>query len=273
MSYNTILLQLDIDRPVRSRVAYAKAAALMFDADLIGFCAAEPRYVMPTGDSDLAIAEAMQRQVDEIEDRLAKVRQEFFQLAGDDKRVSWRGEIGNPNQLLALHSRAADLIVAGSGPLSAVDSNRTVDHGTLLLSAGRPVLLAPADFKPVSAEAVLIAWKDTREARRAVADAMPFLTAASRVRVVALGSVDGTARQGIDDVVSFLARHGVRATAEAIDVGGADEAEALLQIADEYGADLLVSGAYGHSRIREWAFGGVTRALLRSPAINRLMSN
>lgn len=274
MSFNTIMLQLDIDRPVGPRVAFAKSIALKFDADLIGFCAAEPRYTMPVGDSDMAIAEEMRRQVDAIEDNLIKVKEDFIRQVDGDRRITWRGGLGSPTQLIALNARAADLIILGCPGPEPTDSHRTTDHGTLLLSAGRPGLIAPLDFQPVEADGVLIAWKDTREARRAVADALPFLTSASRVRVATLEDNDLTAaRQSADDVVKYLGRHGVRATAEAIDVGGADKSEALVQIAAEMGADLIISGAYGHSRIREWAFGGVTRSLLRCSTISRLMSN
>lgn len=274
MSFNTIMLQLDIDSPVGPRVAFAKSIALKFDADLIAFCAAEPRYVMPVGDSDMAIADEMRRQVDEIEDNLIKVKEDFFRQVDGDRRITWRGELGNPTQLMALNARAADLIILNCPRPQSTDSCRTVDHGTLLLSVGRPVLLAPLDFQPVKAEGVLIAWKDTREARRAVVDALPFLSSASQVRVATLESNNlAAARQSGDDVVKYLGRHGIRATADAIDVGGADESETLVRIAAEVGADLIVSGAYGHSRIREWAFGGVTRSLLRCSSISRLMSN
>ena len=131
-----------------------------------------------------------------------------------------------------------------------------MSNNTILPQLGIDLSVWPRVVYAVAAEAAVIAWKDIREAWGAVADVLPFHTAASRVRVVALESNDHTTRrQGIDDV------------------GGADEAEALIQIADEHRADLLVCGAYGHSWIREWVFGGVSRVLLRSPAINRLMSN
>ena len=274
MSFNTIMLQLDIDRPVGPGVAFAKSIALKFDTDLIGFCAAEPRYVMPVGDSDMAIVDEMRRQVDEIEDKLIKVKEDFFRQLDGDRRITWRGELGNPTQLLAINARAADLIVLNYPRPGPTDGCRTADPGTLLLSIGRPVLLAPVDLQPVKAEGVLVAWKDTREARRAVVDALPFLSSASRVRVATLESNNiAAAQQSADDVVSFLGRHGIRATADAVDVGGADESETLVQIATEIGADLIVSGAYGHNRIREGAVGGVTRSLLRCSSISRLMSN
>ena len=164
MSFNTIMLQLDIDRPVGPGVAFAKSIALKFDTDLIGFCAAEPRYVMPVGDSDMAIADEMRRQVDEIEDKLIKVKEDFFRQLDGDRRITWRGELGNPTQLLAINARATDLIVLNYPRPGPTDGCRTADPGTLLLSIGRPVLLAPVDLQPVKAEGVLVAWKDTREA-------------------------------------------------------------------------------------------------------------
>ena len=81
------------------------------------------------------------------------------------------------------------------------------------------------------------------------------------------------ARDSAADVVGFLTRHGVKARSEVLDVERADTAEALLQASVEIGADLTISGGYGHSRLREWAFGGVTRKLLGDASTNRLMSN
>ena len=126
----------------------------------------------------------------------------------------------------------------------------------------------------MKAENVLIGWKDAREARRAVIDAMPFLTAAQQVLVATIEEGDGTiARESAADVVRFLMKHGVKARMEVLDVGGANATEALLELARETGADLMVSGGYGHSRLRQWAFGGVTRTLLQQGSVNRLIAN
>lgn len=273
MAYNSVLLHLDIDGPIRPRVAYAKSVALMFDADLIGFCAAEPRYVMRLGESNMAVADELKRQCEAIEASLAAAKAEFVRETENSKRASWRGLIGNPTKLLAINCRAADLIISGPQPDFPLDTSRSVDLGTLLLSSGRPVLLAPFDFQLPKAEAILIGWKDTREARRAIVDGLPFLTAASRVHVVTVDKNTPATRASIDDVVAYLARHGIKAFSEIVDVGGANEAEALMETASEFGADLIVSGAYGHSRLSEWAFGGVTRTLLRGKSVNRLLSN
>ena len=121
---------------------------------------------------------------------------------------------------------------------------------------------------------MLVAWKDTREARRAVVDAMPFLVAAREVVVATIEEADQKgARESAADVVRFLMKHGVKARSEVIDVGRAYAPEALVEMARAAKADLIVSGGYGHSRLREWAFGGVTRSLLRETGIHRLMSN
>jgi len=164
---------------------------------------------------------------------------------------------------------AADLIVTGG-----VDGDnvfRAVDVGSLALGAGRPVLVTAGNIEHIRAKTVLVAWKDTREARRALADALPFLAKANEVVVATIDSNrDETSRDSLDDVAVFLDRHGIRARTELI--AGEADGDRLLTFARSIHADLIVSGAYGHSRLREWAFGGVTRTLIEESGISRFMS-
>lgn len=274
MIFNTIMVQLDVDFPASPRLKFALDLASRFEADLIAFAAAEAHVFVPSDEGGVVATEIMQQRAEEIEDRLKALKEEFLSIAGDSEKVSWRGDVGNPTQLLATHARAADLIVSGS-PAPGVGRNhhRTIDAGTLVLSAGRPVLFA-ADSLALDAKSALVAWKDTREARRATVDAMPFLTNAREVVVVTIAEGDlKFAQRSAADVVRFLMKHGVKARAEVLEAGHANPAEALEEIAREVGADLIVAGAYGHSRLREWAFGGVTRSLLGRGTLNRLLSN
>jgi nucleotide-binding universal stress UspA family protein len=182
--------------------------------------------------------------------------------------------LGNPTRLLALNARAADLIITGSDDDGARSRLRTIDPGELILSAGRPVLFASKDHRPMMAENILVAWKDTRECRRAVVDALPFLVAARHVLVATIAEDDRiSARDSVADVVRFLMKHGVKARSEVLDANKMDAADALLTAARQTGADLVVAGGYGHSRVREWAFGGVTRALIEESSTNRLLAN
>lgn len=273
MIFNTIIVQLDIDSPASPRARYAQELAQRFDATLIGFAAADA-YVFVSGDNGAAaVAEIMRQRRAEIEDRLKVMQEEFLRIGGD--RAFWREEIGDPTGLLAMHARAADLIVTGA-PAKGVasDRHRVVDAGSLVLSAGRPVLIAVDNLAPLNPKNVLVAWKNTREARRAVSDAMPFLTGAQHVLVATIEEQgQRNARESAEDVVRFLARHGVKARSEVIGVGNADPCEAVAELARAMDAGLVVAGGYGHSRIREWAFGGMTRSLLKQGAINRLLSN
>jgi nucleotide-binding universal stress UspA family protein len=275
MRPNSIIVQLDIDAQAQPLIAFSLGLAEYLDADLIGFCAAEPMLIIPGDIDGSASVEAMRVQVDAINGQLKTLEAEFKGLCKDRAVASWCGTIGNPTQLLAVHARAADLVVT-SAPRTgtARDSRRTVDLGSLVLTAGRPVFVAAEPLTPFKADRVLVAWKDTREARRAVSDALPLLTKASEV-VVATIEEDGraAARDGVADVTQYLIKHGVHARPQLVDAGGADAGDALAQLASDLQADLVVSGGYGHSRLREWAFGGVTRSLLQEGSVNRFFSN
>jgi nucleotide-binding universal stress UspA family protein len=137
------------------------------------------------------------------------------------------------------------------------------------------VLVVPAGVGSLRADHVVIGWKETREARRAVQDALPFLHEAVRVNIVEYCSADKKEAtwQHVDDVARFLSRHEIDADAEVFVTSQDSDSTQLTQYATDRGADLLVTGAYGHSRLGEWIFGGMTRDLLMSSPFCCLMSH
>ena len=215
----------------------------------------------------------MVRQRKNIERRLENLRAEFEGLAGATVDTEWRGAVGNPTRLLIDLARVADLIVTAS-PEGASSGNvhRSTDLGSLILQAGRPVFVASTNLENFRINKVLVGWKDTREARRAVTDAMPFLQMAREVRVITIDS-DATDEtwNSLDDVVALLSCHGVKAQAEVF--SEESDGGTIADVAEAMHADLIISGACGHSRFREWILGGATRSLLENDRLNRVMSN
>jgi nucleotide-binding universal stress UspA family protein len=137
--------------------------------------------------------------------------------------------------------------------------------GALVQQAGRPVLVAPPGVTKLEPQNIWVAWRDTREARRAVADALPFLKRAGAVEVVEVcDHQDAAATEArLADVAGHLHRHGVRATiAACVEQKDVTPAQQFLELAGRQNVDLLKAGAYGRSRFQEWVFGGFTRALL-----------
>jgi len=273
MEYRSIVLNLDIDGMVEPVVKLGVDLAQRFDARLIGLSAADvaPPVVMEGGMA--SEGESLTRQRKNIKRRLEDLHAQFESIAGATVHTQWRGAVGNPTRLLIESARLADLIVTAS-PEGASFGNayRSTDLGNLILQAGRPVFVASTNQENLRINKVLVGWKDTREARRAVLDAMPFLQLAQEVRVLTIddGPTDET-WNALDDVVAFLDVHGVEAKAEVFPEksnGGT-----IADVAGAMNADLVISGAYGHSRFREWVFGGATRSLLEADRLNRLMSN
>ncbi len=274
MSYRSILVNLDIDGPVVPVVKAAAGLAARFQARLIGFCAADAPVPMSAGpDSAGLAAETWMQMRDDIQARFKDLHGEFSRLIAGKIATEWRDALDNPTRALAEASRAADLVVISAAEGAATgDAYRQTDPGSIALQTGRPLLVVARATEQVLARNVVVAWKDTREARRAIADAVPLLKSAETVTVL---TVAAEAHQGIRaslaDVVAFLGAHGVQAHPELIE--SPDEHLALFEALDKIGADLIVSGAYGHSRLREWAFGGVTRSLLDETGRNRFMSS
>ncbi|CAN7705461.1 universal stress protein [Phyllobacterium sp. LjRoot231] len=272
MSYRTILVNLNIDGPVAPLMDYAINLAARFNSHLIGFAAAVPSAPMAWPEGMMTDGE-MAHEREEIELRIKNLRREFESHAGTNVSREWRDGVANPTRLIIEMSRVADLIVTGcEDDLTLGHPERFINLGNLVLQAGRPVLVAAKGAKRILTNTAVIAWKDTREARRAVVDALPLLCQASEVVVVTVDrGADMLTQESIDDVCAFLHRHGVTARSEIIK--DRHESESLLRFARQMGAELVVSGAYGHSRVRELVFGGVTRSLLAEDSFSRFLSS
>jgi nucleotide-binding universal stress UspA family protein len=269
MSYKSIIVNLAVDMPPEPIVNVGVELAQRFGAHLIGLAAADVPPLVATGDGMVYEGEVMQMERTEIEKRLAELRASFERLVPASITSEWGQDVCSPTRFISVSARAADLIVTAA----AADDNvfRSADIGSLALGAGRPVLIVAGNAAQIGAKAVLVAWKDTREARRAIADAMPFLTTAGEVVVATIDAdSDETSRDSLDDVAAYLGHHGIKARTEL--VTGETDGNRLLTFAHSINAEMIVSGAYGHSRLREWAFGGVTRTLIEENSISRFMS-
>ncbi|OBQ71185.1 universal stress protein [Mesorhizobium erdmanii] len=268
MSYKSIIVNLAVDADPAPIVKLGATLAERFGAHLIGLAAADVPPLVSTGEGLVYEGEVMQIQRTEIEKRLAALHGEFERLVPTSLSNEWMQQVCSPTRLLGAAARQADLIV--TGPDEGENVFRAVDIGSLVLGIGRPVLVAASNCELMLANTVLVAWKDTREARRAIADALPFLSKAKDVIVATIDSEHDDVRNSLADVAVYLEHHGIMARTEIL--SGEPEGERLTAFARSIHADLIVSGAYGHSRLREWAFGGMTRTLVQESGINRLMS-
>ncbi len=262
MTFTTLLVHLELGRANTGLLRVAGDLAQRFHAEVIGIAACQPMRI-DLGDTYVS-GEVFEQDREEIKTNIAAAEAEFrgaLQALGN--RLAWRSATSFEAlaDYLAREARAADLVVTTVPASDVVLAARRVDVGDLVMQAGRPVFIVPAAADALRLERVVIAWKDSREARRAVLDALPLLQIAGHVVVVEIAATDGLdeARAHTDDVVNWLKRHAV--VGESLIPGASgDEAAQLGEIAQR--GDVIVAGAYGHSRMREWAFGGVTRDLL-----------
>lgn len=197
-----------------------------------------------------------------------------FHAAFPHPTSKWRSSVSYspPSAYLIDQSGQADLVLTGMPPGDASDDVRSIP-GDLVIQSSRPVLLVPAEPTDVF-DQIMVAYRDTPECRRAMLAAMPFLLRASRVEVVEVASagVLPDAGRRLVGVVARLLSQGVVAEAHAV-AALHDDAEQLEHLARGFGAGLIVAGAWGHGRVREWIFGGVTRRFLQAPPCCTLLAH
>jgi nucleotide-binding universal stress UspA family protein len=281
MSYKDLLVVLDAEPAARKRTELAAALAERFAAHLVGlYRLPTPRAPRHFGYYDPAMLDPFFADLRERARNVAGTVREMFDHVTGLRRLSaeWREIPEGPDANPALHARYADLIILGQ-----LDPDREQAELILpppeqvALSSGRPVLIVPyaGDFDHVGRR-VLIAWNATREAARAIGDAMPLLMAAELVSVLTIDPREGPDGHGElpgADIALHLARHGVTAQVERTVSAGLPVGDVLLSRLADLGADLLVMGAYGHSRMREVLLGGATQSVLRSMTVPVLMSH
>jgi nucleotide-binding universal stress UspA family protein len=178
---------------------------------------------------------------------------------------------GREEEHIALRGRLADLIVLGQ-PAKGEEAPPPVTLEAALRETGRPVLVVPRGAGELGEKCAAIAWNGSAEAGRAIAAALPILAAIGRVEVFSIGE-EGKWGGDIEDVVAYLAWHGVAASGQALDASPRSVGVSLLNAVDSAGAELLVMGAYTHSRLHRLIFGGVTREVLSSATIPVLMAH
>jgi nucleotide-binding universal stress UspA family protein len=190
-------------------------------------------------------------------------------VSGEYQETAWADET------IGRRGRYADLTVLGPGGLSSGALKDKVIEGALFHS-GKPLLLVPqgrtATLKP---RRVMVAWDSRMESSRAVTQSMSFLVSADRVHLVLVDPMEGDLEQGAEpgaDAAAYLARHGAKVTVDRLPSQGRTVASVLAQHATDIAADLLVMGAYGHSRLRQRIFGGVTSAMIEKPPLPVLMA-
>ena len=261
MNCRSILVHIDAGPGCNRRLRLAQDIADRFDASLIGLGA-------ETWETSIALSEplALAAARDQSAAELTAAESHFRRQTAGRSNAEWLVNQGFPDRMLALHARVADLIVA-SRP-GRDDSHAHVPKlSSLVIEAGVPVLVAADGGATFRGDSVVVAWKDSRESRRAVADALPFLKLARKVVVVAIDSDVSSPAQpstALTEVAQKLARHGVHASTEWAPKGHGSVTEAIEDAAGRHAADLIVAGAYGRSHLQEWWLGGVTEDLVMS---------
>ena len=230
ISYVAVMVYVDVDSIPEQRVRIASELAAKFDAALIGFSArAVPPLFVAEG---VIIEEATEADIREMHTALAKRGDWFRGVVGTDRRdVEWRTVLDFPGDALEREARCADLVMIGQRTQGRYDNYRSLDPREILLKLGRPALLVAPGVVSLRAEHIVVAWKDTREARRAVLDAIPFLSTAKRVSVVEVCTRDQErdALARVDDVVRYLARRGIAADPRPILHRDRSDADHLVQ--------------------------------------------
>ena len=268
MTYSTLMVHLDVGSSNAGRLRVAGDLADRFGASVVGIAAAQPMQVVYADGyvSGGIIEDDVKAKEKEIAAAEAEFRSAFQKRTN---ALEWRSAITlDPlSDFIACEARSTDFVITGVDHNKSVfDTSRHVELGDLVMRIGRPVLVVPEAATKIGFDRILVGWKDTRETRRAVADALPLLKKATFVTVVeiALESEMVEARRHLDQVVEWLKRHGVAAESLVAASLGKDSKH-LAEIGREMKTDLLVAGAYGHNRLREWMLGGVTHDLLTQP--------
>jgi nucleotide-binding universal stress UspA family protein len=266
MTIATVMVSLALGQSNEARLEIAGQLAERFGAGIVGIAAAQ--FAPPLYFTDGQYAQDLiDRGEAEIKKRLLELETQFRQATKNRAAIlGWRSALDFPARFILQQARCADIIVDGGRSPAASDAFALASPKDLVMQTGRPLLVVADTANWLDLRSVLVAWKNTPEARRAVADAVPLLQKAKDVTVAEIleqGGSRADAEQGVKDIVAWLSRHGVSAAPRVSENNQNHGATVQLdEIASEVGAGLIVAGAYGHSRFRELIVGGMTQHLV-----------
>ncbi|MEQ9639733.1 MAG: universal stress protein [Alphaproteobacteria bacterium] len=280
MSYKTILVHVDEHESTANRLETAAKLAQGFDAHLAAlYVACQPTW--PSSVYGPMPNEALAAQNKLIEAQITKAHDLVEKTAkATGVSIEWRKEdVADfvATYSVVKHVRHADLLVIGQSEPDKARSGGADLPEAVVLGAGRPVLMTPyIGVRQPIGENVLVAWNGSREATRAVHDAMPLLEKAKNVVVMSVNAAHGSGDYGPvpgADIAAHLARHGVKVDVQRMESDDVDPGNLILSRISDLGSDLLVMGAYGRSRLREMILGGVSREVLRHMTVPVLLSH
>lgn len=276
MAYRTLMVYLQAGADNAGVLSIAAGLAEQFDVSVIGVSACQP--CNPIYEEGFAAGDVVAEDRAEINKELDTVAQQFrAALGGGGEHLEWRSTItyGPLADYVAEQARAADLVIIGK-PTGGTffDQTRCVDVGSLVMQAGRPILLVPDGVMSLPLRHVITGWNDSRESRRAICDALPLPRAAGHITVIEMCTAGqkAIAQCEVRDVAAWLKQHDVDAAPMVVEVQGT-EIGSLRRELHKHGCDLFVAGAYGHNRLNEWMFGGVTKDILLDPESCVLLSH
>ena len=277
MALKDILVHVDATPSSDDRLRIAVDLAAQHQAHLVGLHV-RPELVMPLVEDYSALPESYFDDFVAEADATARTAEAKFTAAVKKSNVAheWRVARGFASDVLRRQARYSDLVIVGQRNPDLGDGDTPDVPENMLLDTGRPTLIIPYIGTLSSfAKRVMIAWDDGAPATRAVHDAVPLMKGADQVDIIAVNPTDTGDHGAIPcaDISLHLARHGIKAEAQSVQATDVGVADILLARAFDHGCDLLVMGAYGHSRWRELVLGGVTQHMLENMTMPVLMSH
>ena len=280
MTFKNILLHMDVTDRCQERLNVAGELALAHDANLTGlYVTAEPFYPMYA--EAAYFPEDLLENFEKEDQENREIAEKKFRKFTEAQSIhnEWQTEQGALNSVVTKHARYADLTILGKG---SIDDPKHLPNPFLaedvVMQSGRPVLIIPnAGHFDGFGKRILVCWNGSREAVRAINDAMPLLQSADKVTVLVVNPEKPSSGDHGDipsaDIAHYLARHNVKVEAASTKTDQSDVGGIILSRAFDVDADMIVAGAYGHSRTREWILGGVTETLIHETAVPAFLSH
>jgi len=286
LSEKSILMPLSSSTEVQERMLGALSVTAFFGGHLeVLHAQVSPRQFIPVGAVARSMPRKLLRELEVLADKYSKTEESemqstFIKLCEQNNIVYsndsipdrptafWREVYGLRSEIVGECGKVNDLIILPH----PINGKPTATFEAALIRSGKPVLLVSRTMTTFSAERILIAWNASSQGSRAVSQALPILKQAKEV-VIATSFSSSQLKPGADQLIKYLARHGIKAVSQNFESGRRSVAEAILTLAESLKTDLLVMGAFTHPRVHEQIFGGVTRHMVKAAKIPIFMQH